>query len=118
MISFGLLFFHEFAHLVLHRRTHNFVLDNAVEYLSDKIVDPTIQKLEDEANRFAADTLIPPEELASFLSKAEFTNTSIKGFSEQIGVTPGIVVGRLQHEELLKPHQGNTLKQKIKFDIS
>ena len=116
--QFWFTFFHEFAHLVLHRRTHNFVLDNAVEYLSDKIVDPTIQKLEDEANRFAADTLIPPEELASFLSKAEFTNTSIKGFSEQIGVTPGIVVGRLQHEELLKPHQGNTLKQKIKFDIS
>ena len=112
-------FFHELAHhLLIHRKTHTFVLDNAVDDLSDKIVDPPIQKQEDEANRFAADTLIPPEYLAGFIHEAEFTNESIKKFSERIGVGPGIVVGRLQHEELLKPHQGNRLKQKVELNIA
>ena len=30
-----------------------------------------------------------------------------------VGVGPGIVVGRLQHEGVIAPHQGNTLKQKL-----
>ncbi len=111
-------FFHELAHILMHRKTHAFVLDNAVKDLSDKVVDPTIQKQEDEANRFAADTLIPPDDLVGFISKAKFTNESIKGFSKHIGVGPGIVVGRLQHEELLQPHQGNRLKQKIELHVA
>lgn len=111
-------FFHELAHILIHRKTHAFVLDNAVDDLSDKVIDPTIQKQEDEANRFAADTLIPPDELAEFISKRRFTNESIKKFSKHIGVGPGIVVGRLQHEELLRPHQGNKLKQKIELHVA
>ena len=110
-------FFHELAHLLLHRRTHKFVLDNAVDDLSDKVVDPPIQKQEDEANRFAADTLIPPEDLAGFICEAKYTNASIKHFSKFLGVGPGIVVGRLQHERLLEPHQGNYLKQKIQLNV-
>ena len=111
-------FFHELAHILVHRKTHAFVLDNAVDDLSDKVVDPTIQKQEDEANRFAADTLIPPDDLAKFINEEKFTNESIKKFSEYIGVGPGIVVGRLQHEELLQPHQGNKLKQKIELHVA
>ena len=111
-------FFHELAHILMHRKTHAFVLDNAVDDLSDKVVDPTIQKHEDEANRFAADTLIPPDELAVFIGEAKFTNESIREFSRHVGVGPGLVVGRLQHEGLLQPHQGNRLKQKIELHVA
>jgi len=106
-------FFHELGHVLLHRHKRSFVLDNAANNLSDRIVDPEMQRFETEANQFARDTLIPPTTLTEFLRKNDFTNESIHDFAEAIGVGPGIVVGRLQFEGLLKPHQGNALKQKL-----
>jgi len=111
-------FFHELGHILLHRKKRSFVLDNAANDLSDGIVDPEMQRYESEANQFARDTLIPPAALAEFLRKDDLTNEGIHGFSESIGVSPGIVVGRLQFEGLLKPHQGNALKQKLNWQFA
>ena len=108
-------FFHELAHIVKHRKRQGFVLDNADESLTDSVVDPDMQVYEDEANRFAADSLIPPAELQGFVSGGVFTNESIHNFADSMNVAPGIVVGRLQREGLLLPHQGNTLKQRIQL---
>jgi HTH-type transcriptional regulator/antitoxin HigA len=110
-------FFHEIAHILLHRKRREFILDNAAEDLSDRIVDPQMQKDEDEANRFAADTLIPPDALAAFIKKADFGNEAIHSFSEKLGIGPGLVVGRLQFEELLERHQGNKLKQQLDWKL-
>ena len=109
--------FHEIGHLLLHRNKRSFVIDNAAEDLSDPIVDPEMQQYEAQANHFAADTLIPPRALADFMRRKEFTNNSIHDFAEAIGVGPGIVVGRLQRERILEPHQGNALKQKITWSV-
>ena len=106
-------FFHELGHLLLHKNKRSFVLDNAADDLSDRIVDPEMQRFEAEANQFAADTLIPPNELSSFVRDATFTNDRIHDFAEAIGIGPGIVVGRLQHNGFLEAHQGNALKQKL-----
>src|ERR1700730_3665222 len=111
-------FFHELGHILLHRKKRSFVLDNAANDLSDRIVDPEMQRYETEANQFARDTLIPPAMLAEFLRKNDFTNESIHDFSEAIGMGPGIVVGRLQFEGLLKPHQGNALKQRLNWQFT
>lgn len=105
--------FHELGHILLHRHKRSFVIDNAAEDLSDRIIDPEMQKYETEANRFAADTLIPPRALAEFIQRGTFTNESIHEFAETEEVGPGNVVGRLQHDGILAPHQGNALKQKI-----
>ena len=110
-------FFHELGHILLHRKKRSFVLDNAANDVSDRIVDPEMQRYETEANQFAGDTLIPPAALAEFLRKNDFTNDGIHDFAEAIGVGPGIVVGRLQFEGLLKPHQGNALKQKLDWQF-
>lgn len=107
--------FHEIGHVLLHRNKRSFVVDNAAEDLSDRVIDPEMQKYETEASRFAADTLIPPQALSAFIRQKAFTNESIHDFSETVGVGPGIVVGRLQHEGLLARHQGNALKQKLDF---
>lgn len=107
--------FHELGHILLHRNKRSFVVDNAAEDLSDPIIDPEMQKYETEASRFAADTLIPPPALSAFIRTKAFTNESIHDFAETVGVGPGIVVGRLQHEGLLARHQGNALKQKLDF---
>jgi hypothetical protein len=106
-------FFHEVGHILLHRDQQSFVIDNAAKDVSDKVVDPKMAKYEEEANRFAADTLIPPAALREFLRLhgKTLTNDEIHDFAESIGVGPGIVVGRLQHDCILKRHQGNKLKQ-------
>ncbi len=106
-------FFHEVGHVLLHRKKRSFVLDNAAEDLSDNLINPEMQLIEAEANNFAADTLIAPKALSDFIKKNTFTNDSIHEFAEQVEVGPGIVVGRLQHEGILAPHQGNALKQKL-----
>jgi len=107
--------FHELGHILLHRNKKSFVVDNALENLTDRDIDPEMQRYESEANRFSADTLIPPAELEAFLRKREFTNETIPAFAESVGVGPGIVVGRLQHDNFLKSHEGNAFKQKLKL---
>jgi hypothetical protein len=113
--QFWFTFFHEVGHLLLHRSKRPFVVDNAEDDLSDRVVDPEMQQIEAEANRFSADTLIPPASLGVFVRAGEFTNESIHEFSEKVGVGPGIVVGRLQHDGVIAAHQGNTLKQKLNW---
>lgn len=112
-------FFHEIGHILLHRGLQSFVIDNAAEYLSDGVIDTDMAKYEKEANRFAADLLIPPDALAEFEQRVGKTPTSddIHDFAVAIGVGPGIVVGRLQHDGILDWHQGNTLKQTLNLDF-
>ena len=110
-------FFHELGHLLLHKNKRSFVLDNAAKDLSDRIIDPEMQKFEAEANQFAADTLIPPGVLTTFIRAGAFTNESIHDFAEETGIGPGILVGRLQHDGYLAAHQGNALKQKLNWRI-
>jgi len=106
-------FFHELGHILLHRKEKMFILDNAAEDMGDQVVDPPMQEREEEANRFAADTLIPPDMLMKFISEKNFSDDSIYDFSEEIGIGPGILVGRLQREGYLARHQGNAYKQKL-----
>jgi HTH-type transcriptional regulator/antitoxin HigA len=97
---FWFTFFHEAAHLLLHSKKETFVDDD-----SDNDV------LEDEANRFARDILIPPDratELPTLLTDAD-----VKRFAADIGIAPGIVVGRLQHDKIWDYNQGHRLKLPI-----
>jgi addiction module HigA family antidote len=111
-------FFHEIAHLLLHRKEKNFILDNAAESLDDQIIDPQMRKREEEANRYAADTLIPPEALYAFILKSDYSSEAILSASEQLGIGPGILVGRLQKEEVLRYNQGNGFKQIFDWEFS
>lgn len=106
-------FFHEVGHILLHRERRSFVVDNAAEDMGDGVIDPDMVRYEAEADRFAADTLIPPAVLDEFVRRQTFTNEAIHDFAESLGVGPGIVVGRLQHDGVLKHYQGNKLKQKL-----
>lgn len=111
-------FFHEIAHILLHRDRQMFVVDNAVGDMGDDVVDPDMAKYEEEADRFAADTLIPPAEFAKLPRKPEdLTNGLIQSFAESIGIHPGIVIGRLQHDKVLEHWQGNRLKQKLEWSF-
>ena len=98
---FWFTFFHEAAHLLLHSKKETFIDGDADDDM-----------LEDEANRFAADYLIPPE-YARHLGTLH-TPAAAVAFAKEIGIAPGIVVGRLQHEgQWGWGHPGNKLKRSL-----
>ncbi|MFP4441146.1 MAG: HigA family addiction module antitoxin [Chloroflexaceae bacterium] len=87
-------FFHEAGHIVKHGKRDVFI---DLEYGDE-------EKKEAEADAFAADMLIPPDAWRMFLDTRNYrTKAVIRAFAEEIGIAPGIVVGRLQHERLI-PH--------------
>lgn len=87
--QFWFTLFHELKH-VLQKRTRNIVISGEQN------------DLEDEANDFAANILIPKEQYLKFLKKSDFTKNSIINFSENINVHTSILVGRLQRDGILE----------------
>jgi HTH-type transcriptional regulator / antitoxin HigA len=59
--------------------------------------------------------LIPPEEWQRFVASKRYTKAEISRFARQTGVSPGVVVGRLQHEKRLDFKFCNDLKQRVVF---
>ena len=92
-------FFHEAGHIVKHGRKEVFIEGKGLN--GDK---------EEEANVFACDKLIPPASLRQFLEQGSPTLADIQLFAHNIGIAPGIVVGRLQHDGILPCDIGNKLK--------
>ncbi len=97
-------FFHEAAHILLHGKRLIFI--EGTEGSGND---------EEEANRFAADFLIPPHQYEKLHSKTRFSKDFIKEFAASIGIAPGIVVGRLQHDGLLPHTHCNGLKQRFRW---
>ena len=71
---------------------------------------------EKEADFFARETLIPSDSLKVFVQDEVYNIDSLKLFAEQIGVNVGILVGRLQHDGIIKYSQFNDLKTKYEFN--
>lgn len=82
-------FFHEAGHLLLHGKKPVFI----DEVMSEDTAE------EREANEFARDKLIPREYTKS-LPRLRLRK-DIRRFAAEIGIAPGIVVGRLQREGIL-----------------
>lgn len=100
-------FFHEAGHVFQEKKDEMF-LEGQVEY------DPE-HPLEREANEFAGNFLIPPESLARFLGEFKVNHSAsiaIKKFADEVGIAPGIVVGRLQYDKDLPQNYCNDLKEK------
>jgi addiction module HigA family antidote len=97
--QFWFTLFHEAGHLLLHGKRLLFV----------EGTDAVSQRHEDEANRFAADTLIP-QTYVDQMRGLSATNAAVRAFADQIGIAPGVVVGRLQREGRLPWSTLNELK--------
>ncbi len=102
---FWFSFFHEAAHVLQHGKRGVFV----------HLVG-TQDERELEADRVAADLLIDPAGYRHFTSAADFTAPAVQRFAEEIGVHPGIVVGRLQHDQWITYSQLNDLRRSIDPD--
>lgn len=102
--------FHELGHILLHNR-------QAV-VLEGKDGDPAYKTLEEEADRFARDTLIPSKAYKAFLKASRFFSEDIERFARQVGISPGIVVGRLQKEGHIRPSWHNSLRMRFEWNSS
>lgn len=99
-------FFHEAGHIVLHGKRDLFIEDGSTD-----------GEEEQEADAFAANILIPPDELEAFLDSlapGRYPSTpDVVTFAQRIGVAPGIVAGRLQHDGRVPFTHFNGLKQHL-----
>jgi len=95
--------FHEAGHILRHSKKTTFV-DG---------LDGLNAEDEAEADRFAADLLIPPS--ASKSLNGLRAQADIEQVAQAIGVAPGIVVGRMQHEGWLPHTHLNGLKVKYSW---
>lgn len=104
--KFWFTFFHEAAHILLHANSKD---DKKSIYLDDPNAAHADDPREHEANQWASEWLIPAQyahALANLRTKA-----AVADFAGQLGVHPGIIVGRLQHDGLIEPSWMNDLKQ-------
>jgi HTH-type transcriptional regulator/antitoxin HigA len=78
---------------------------------SNRESGPSDGELEVEANRFAANLLIPPDE-AEHLKDIE-TRGEIIDLASKLKIPAGIIVGRMQREGYLGWHQHNDLRRRF-----
>lgn len=105
--QFWFTFFHEAGHLILHGADALFFEDG-----SDATADE-----EAEANEFAARTLLPAELIPALLHIRPQAREIIR-FAVKAGVSPGIVVGQLQHLGRVERNRLNGLKRRYRWDAA
>lgn len=97
---FWFSFFHELAHIILGHVVKK---------------DEITEEDEKEANNWAKNNLIPKEQFDQLKNCSDYSSSSIKNFARNVGVAPGIVVGRLQNEGIIKHNMLNDLKEQYKI---
>lgn len=103
--QFWFTFFHEAGHLLLHGKENVFL---------EGLVTVSESKKEQEANEFAADTLIPLK-LRSALFDLPLRWQEVVRFAVRLGISPGIVVGQLQYYKIIPFSQWNRLKRRFEW---
>jgi HTH-type transcriptional regulator / antitoxin HigA len=95
--------FHELGHVLKHSKRSIFVRGDDFELTAQ----------EHEANAFAADALVAPADFQRLATLPGYTRDTVARFAAEVGVAPGVVVGRLQHEGLLSRAQLNDLRVRL-----
>ena len=95
--------FHEIGH----------ILEN--DFSSDEGNSESYLRSEEQADRFAKDFLIRPEDYQAFVETGNFDKTDILRFSEEIDIHPSVVLGRLQNEGILGFDRFRELKENYYF---
>lgn len=102
---FWFTFFHEAGHLLLHGKRDLFL----------EGLDTPSNKEEQEANEFAARILVPAEFHPELLALPADGHAVIS-FARRVGVSPGIIVGQMQHLGTIKHRQLNRLKRRFTWE--
>ena len=101
-------FFHEAGHILRHGKRQLFL----------EIDQKDRKEAEDEANTFASNIMIDPVQWKQFIAHNSYrTKVGIKEFAQKVGIAPGIVVGRLEHEKRLPFDHCNELKRRLEWKL-
>lgn len=101
---FWFTFFHELCHVLRHSKKETFV-DSSKSHIA--------AELEEEANAFAARVLIPAQ-CAARLRRLK-SSADVIEFAEELGIAPGIVVGRMRYDGLIPQNQWTRLIDHYEF---
>lgn len=90
--TFWFSLFHEIGHILQQKKKKVII--------NDKALSQTGEDLEKEADQFARDVLLPQDEYEAFLNCGPngITYNRICFFAQRMGIHPGIIIGRLQHD--------------------
>lgn len=107
--KFWFSFFHEAAHILLHagdrQQKKSIFLDDPTQ------PDDSQNSAESEANSWAGNFLIPLEYEHALTNLT--TKSQVIAFAAHINIHPGIIVGRLQHNNIIEQSWMNYLKHSI-----
>lgn len=102
--QFWFSLFHEIGHLLLH-------FDKMPILENTEVIE---EECEDEANAFASQIIVPMMYQEEFLGLVA-SKQLILNFSKKIGVSPGLVVGQLQHARIIGYNQMQYLKRRYRW---
>ena len=102
--QFWFTLFHEIAHL-LHHYDKMPILESS---------ETEEDECEQEANEYAASIIVPMEHREEFLSLSN-SRFLIINFAKKVGVAPGLIVGQLQHEGIIRFNQMQHLKRRYRW---
>lgn len=102
--QFWFTFFHEAGHLLIHGE-NGFFLEG---------IDTPNTAEEREASEFAERTLVP-QEFQPAMARLPLDGREVIRFARRLGISPGIVVGQLQHSGKITYRQLDSLKRRFEW---
>lgn len=103
--QFWFALFHELGHVLRSGKRQ--------AYLDSATPGSDLNQDEDEADQFARNQLIPMDVYQRILEAPDLTAEYITHVAEQIGISPGIVVGKLQRDGRLRHSAMHFLKEQF-----
>ena len=102
--SFWFTLYHEIGHIINGDYGISFETENGEK--------------EDNADKYAEDMLIPPVLYEDFISRNKFDVQSICRFAKQIDRAPGIILGRLQNDKLVRFDDRTLQPLRVKYKVT
>ncbi len=112
---FWFTFFHEAGHLLLHENTIREQTNAFLEGMPVNTLQKCAKSQEEEANTFASEMLIPYH-LQPRLEKLRGNTRAIISFAHEAGISPGIVVGQMQHRRIIQRNYLNGFKRRYDWN--
>jgi HTH-type transcriptional regulator/antitoxin HigA len=100
--KFWFSLFHELAHIIFGHIGQ---------------ADGTTEQDEKAADSWSRDTLISEEAFLAFAQRRNYSATNVCAYAKELGIAPGILVGRLQNEGCIKHSMLNDLKEHYEIAI-
>lgn len=107
--TFWFSLFHEIKHVLQQKHKQIFISGKEIN------TECLNKQLEEEADLFAQETLIPEKQYQDFINKKNLSDAAIISFAKQIDIHPGVLFGRLQHDCLLAQNRGALYKVQYKI---